>query len=144
MRSGCNPAARMRAAIHPGSSLTPTGQTGRKIPAASIAFTHFDAAALRSSFGALTINMSSGPSRSSSSTIALLPALPGLPVGSRNSMIRCSANSDRLELDADRLAQSNHCVATWVSRCVKPLSLAAARIQSRASATSRCSSPVTR
>ena len=74
----------------------------------------------------------------------LLPALPGLPVGSRSSIILCSANNDRFELDAARLDQSNHCVATCDSRWVKPLSLAAARILSSASATRRCSSPDTR
>jgi hypothetical protein len=112
VRSGCNPAARMRAAIHPGNSLILTGQMGRNTPFASIALTHLAEVAFLSSFAALTINMSSGPSRSTNSTIALLPTRPGLPVGRRNSMMRCSANRDRLELDAVRLAQSNHCVAT--------------------------------
>ena len=69
-------------------------------PFLSIALAHFEAAALRSSFGAVTMNSVSGPARSASSIIASAPARPGFPVGSRSSMMRCSANSDRLPLDA--------------------------------------------
>ena len=67
-----------------------------------------------------------------------------VPVGRRNSTIRFSANSDRFEPDIRSCSQSNPLVATYRSRSVKSRSRAARRIASVASATSRCSSPLTR
>ena len=143
-RSGLSPAWRMRAAIQPGNSRNATGQTGTLTPLASSVFAHLDDCALRSSLGPLTTSIKSGPVLSTRSTIACPPARPGLPVGNRSSMIRFSANRDRLAPELVSCPQSNPAAAICRSLAVNPWARAASRIASSASATSKCSSPVTR
>ncbi len=96
----------MRLVIQPGSSSMPSGQTMQTTPALSSACTHFDLRAEASILPAVTSSRVSSGGCSAQSRKKAPPSLPGLPVGSRTSTSRRSANSDRLPDSALMLPQS--------------------------------------
>src|SRR3954467_10943231 len=104
--SACKPTCFKRAPIQWDKFSEVTGQCWMCTPCASRALNHFDFCVALSTFSVMTNKRLSGEGDSAYSCKTFPPLSPGLPLGTRTSIIFLSANNDMLFADANTWLQS--------------------------------------